>query len=344
MDTGLFLTGVEITDNQIPPVIGVAPSVLTATADSDSIVLGWTNNDTYTAITIFRKTTGDYSSLASAAGAATSYDDTTAVVGTTYTYQIRGIKGGYPTPYSNTASDTIPTVVLKAAQNAGVLGNWLSAVNPAGLRITKDDSYIIGGWIKWADSADAVILSKGDAYNSNAGSYDFNITGVSGIISFETENGVSTTGVDANDAIVSGTKSFVVGWVDATTINLVINAGTTASHPCVRTNVADSGTDFVLFSTADGAGGLGTKCILDEVFFCKNPPDMAAALSLIASTVYNSGSGNHYANLTAGNITTLGLVSWWGLDEASAASRLDLNSTNNLTLHGTITQVAPLTV
>ncbi len=235
-------------------------------------------------------------------------------------------------------------VTLKAAQNAATSGNFLSCATATNLQIIPTDTFIIGGWIKWADSADAVILAKGDLYNGNAGSYDLNITGASGVISFETDNGIAASSVDANDAIISGTKAFFVAWVDATTINIKINAGTTATGACTRANVADSGTDFVLFSTADGAGGLGTKCILDEIFFCKNPASISAALSLIASTIYNGGNGNHYDALSAAQITTLGLSSWWGLDEASAASRLDLNGSNTLTKTGTITQVAPLTV
>ena len=235
-------------------------------------------------------------------------------------------------------------VTLKAAQNAAVANNWLDAGDAAGLRVIGSDTFILAGWIKWADNQDSAIISKGDMYNGEAGSYDLNLTGSSGTITFEVYNGVGVNSLDAADDIVSGIKSFFVAWVDATTLNIRIDNGTPTSAVCERTNIADSGTNFVMFSTADGAGGLGTKCILDEVFFCKNPASMAAALSLIETTIYNSGSGTHYEALSAGNITTLGLVSWWGLDEASAATRKDLNSTNDLTVHGTITQVPPLTV
>jgi hypothetical protein len=343
-----FLTAVDLMDTRMgagtgTQVIPAVPTSFTATADSDSIVLAWTENGTYDKVLIDRKSSGTYSQLASINGEIATYDDTSAVAGTLYTYRIRGLRNGYPSPYSSEASDTVPTVVLKAAQNAATMGNWLDAGNAAGLQVTKDDNFIVGGWIKWADSTDAVPFTKGDV-NAGSESYGMFLTGATGIISVSSANGVSDTAIDANDPIVAATKSFVIMWVDATTINIKVNAGTTASTSISRTQVADPGGNFVLFANNDGSGGLGTKCVIDEWFFCKNPSSMSSALSLIASTIYNSGNGNHYANLTAGNITTLGLVSWWGLDEASGATRKDLNSTNDLTLHGTITQVSPLTV
>ncbi len=116
MDELVFTTAIEIVGVQTPPVIAAAPTSLTATADSDSIVLAWTNGDTYTGTVIQRKTTGDFVDLATAAGNATGYDDTTAVAGTTYTYHVRGLKGGFPTSYSNSASDTVPIVSIDSIQ------------------------------------------------------------------------------------------------------------------------------------------------------------------------------------------------------------------------------------
>lgn len=104
----LFLTGIESVGlPNVTPVVGAAPTLLTATADADSIVLAWTNGDTYTSTVIERKTTDQYTALATAAGNATGYDDTTATVGVTYTYKVRGVKNTYPTPYSNEDSEAI---------------------------------------------------------------------------------------------------------------------------------------------------------------------------------------------------------------------------------------------
>src|SRR6266850_5160128 len=124
MDQQTFITVVDYTGvksgQDIPsPVIPAAPTLLTATADSDSINLAWTNGDTYSTIRIDRKTNGDYTALASATGNATSYDDTTAVVGVTYTYKVKGVKATYPSPYSNEASDTI---IVSSAHSANFDG------------------------------------------------------------------------------------------------------------------------------------------------------------------------------------------------------------------------------
>lgn len=229
---------------------------------------------------------------------------------------------------------------LFAASNAATSGNYLSAGNAAGLRITKDDTFILGGWIKWSSNADAIIFTKGDTF-AGTESYGLFLTGSSGTVTASVHNGASDSAVDTDGTLVSGQKALVVMYVDATTLNAKINADAFTSVPAVRLNVADPGGSVVAFANSDGTQA--TVCTLDEWFFCKNPSDMTAALAVISSTIYNAGSGTHYSALSAGNKTTLGLVSWWGFDEASGATRLDLHGVNNLTLTGTITQVPALT-
>ncbi len=115
-DTILFLTGVELLDSRmgpVPPVIPAKPTSLTAVADSDSINLNWTNGTTYTHVTVDRKDTGDYSRIAFL-GNVTTYDDTTALVNVTYTYQVIGTLNSFPSAPSNSASDTIVPVSLDA--------------------------------------------------------------------------------------------------------------------------------------------------------------------------------------------------------------------------------------
>ncbi len=119
MDHQTFLTAVDYTGtsgggDSVSPALGAAPTLLTATADADSIVLDWTNNDTYSLLVLERKTTDQYTVLTTPAGDAETYNDTTAVQGITYTYKIRGLKNGYPTPYSNEDSDVVPIAPIAA--------------------------------------------------------------------------------------------------------------------------------------------------------------------------------------------------------------------------------------
>lgn len=228
-----------------------------------------------------------------------------------------------------------------AAQNAARISNFLSAGDASGLRITKNDTFIIGGWIKWNDNVDSVPFTKGDV-NLGTESYGMYLSGSNGLITASVANGVSDTAIDAVTAIVSGVSAFVLMWVDSTTINISINNGTVATAICARINVADPGGNVVCFSNDDGLGGLGFKGILDEWFFCKNPASMTTAISTINTDIYNGGTGLRYKNVTAADKTTIGLVSWWTMDQATGSSRTDSSSTNDLTKTGTITQVSPI--
>lgn len=238
-------------------------------------------------------------------------------------------------------------VTLKAAQNAATTGNWLDAGDAAGLRVTQSDSFIIAGWVKVTATTQGYILTKGEDFSTVVDEYSLYVNDTTLVVTFNvaTNNTGSSAAIDST-ALTVNTKSFLVAWVNDAdgTINIQLDNGTINSIELTRSSDPATGGNFVMFANDAGDGSVGLKAVLDEWFFCKNPPVMADALTLINSFIYNSGNGNHYDNLTANQITTLGLVSWWGMDEASAATRKDLNSTNDLTLNGTITQVAPLTV
>ncbi len=100
-------TGSRMGPNNTIPVIPSTPTVLVATADSDSIGLTWTENGTYDKVFIDRKDTGDYVALSNVNGGVAAYDDTTAISGITYTYKVKGVRNGFPSLYSNAASDMI---------------------------------------------------------------------------------------------------------------------------------------------------------------------------------------------------------------------------------------------
>lgn len=243
---------------------------------------------------------------------------------------------------------TIPSsgerTTIAAASSDGTDANYLDGGDPVSLHVdVTTDSFIIAGWIKIPDFPPALsdIITNGDSDNGEQ--YWSLIVAQDGTFRFATET--SSSGVEqvvSTDTISLNSKTFVVAWFDPSTpnLNLKINNGTTKSHTVTIVDPAPNG-GVKLFS--NNTSGTGLNGILDEIFFCKNPADLAAALSLINTTIYNNGNGTHYSTLTSGNKTTLGLVSWWGLDEASGVTRLDLQGSNNLTLNGTITQVTALT-
>lgn len=246
----------------------------------------------------------------------------------------------------DSGADYVVPVDNNAASSDGTPANYLTGGDASTLRITAEDSFIFGGWVK-ANSLPAsasMILTKGQTSNGND-TYSLTID-PTGFVYFnvaQTDPGFGL-GTTSDDALVPATKAFVLAWVNAATdtVNIKINASTTSTETLESAALTDFGGDFRFL--ADPSSQWGLDGIIDEWFFCKNPADLAAALTLIGTTVYNSGDGIHYSELTAGNKTTLGLVSWWTMDENSGDSRTDSEGTNTLTLAGTVSKVATLIV
>lgn len=338
MDQQTFLTFIQIGANVSPPVIGVAPSSLTATADADSIVLEWTNNDTYTSTVIERKTTGEFEALATAAGDAVTYNDTTATPGTTYTYKVRGVKGGYPTPFSNTASDTVPVASAASAAFTGTSGQDLIAADNTALNRAQTGTIIVGAWVKFAAQGSYMLAGKfgtADIRNwillTDPDIAYFNV--------YVGGNVFATSSV----TLLNDTKYFILGWFDPAikTAYIQINNGDVDSDSTAHSldDVASAG-NFEIGGNTSFASDVFNG-LIDEVFVCKDPADLTAALAAINTTIYNSGTGRRYDALDASTKTTIGLTSWWGLDEASG-TRVDLHGDSDLTPAGTVAQGAAL--
>ncbi len=346
MDTGLFLTGVEIVDTQVPPIIVAAPSSLAITNHAAVIDLSWTNNDTYSLITIDRATeSGDFTSLTTVSTGTTTYEDSTVVVGVTYSYKVRGLKSTYPTPYSNTVT-SIVTAASFAASSTGSSGNFLSLANPSTLSITKTTPFIFGGWFKLSSLASsATLFTKGSINlgSSGTGSYGLEFfTGGNYIGAFLQDDGTGQSEADTNETFLINTKYFIMMYFDGNN-QLSVQSGNNPPFTLTLNPTPSFTTDtnnITVFADDDHSTRLNG--ILDEWFFCKNMVSLTNALNIVNTTIWNSGNGIHYSSLSPSDKTTLGLISWWGFDEASGATRKDLNGSNDLTLNGTITQVTPL--
>lgn len=89
------------------PAVAAAISDLTATGDTDSITLDWTNNDTYNDVVIQRKTAStEFADIDTIDGAEVTYDDVTVELDITYTYRVSGlVDNDLRRNYSNEASD-----------------------------------------------------------------------------------------------------------------------------------------------------------------------------------------------------------------------------------------------
>lgn len=216
--------------------------------------------------------------------------------------------------------------------------DFLSIVD-SDFNLTNTDSFIIGGWFDFSaqNTANGVICS-----NSTVGDTLFSLeTDTIGNQYFFTY----FSGNFINPAPLVSGRVFFLGWVDtgANTINFQIDNGTVTSSGYSPTVFSKTSNSFRFYNSIGNPAASGLTGILDNWFYCKNPASMATAISTIQSTIYNSGNGNHYVNLTPTEISDIGLVSWWAFDESGLATREDSHGSNDLTVNGTfITDTSPL--
>ncbi|HLO34187.1 MAG TPA: DNRLRE domain-containing protein [Anaerolineales bacterium] len=134
LDSGSILCSGAAPDTVAPS----KPTNLTASASSPQVVhLTWTpstDNVGVTGYSIYRDAT-----LLKTIGPLTSYDDTTVVLGTTYSYQIRAQDAaGHPSALSNTATVTTPLLLFSDGFESGDFSQWTSV---SGLTIQQQQIY-----------------------------------------------------------------------------------------------------------------------------------------------------------------------------------------------------------
>ncbi len=230
------------------------------------------------------------------------------------------------------SSEAAVATSYAAAGFDGLATSYLTTSSVAAVSFAGTDKYIIGGWIKptavdaeyyffeLSTTADEVIAALAI---TNTGAFKGEVEGE----------------VKSGPAIAAGVKQFFLFYYDpaADTFSLSLDGGADATSGVIVPSIAVERLTIGA-SLANEVGFLGA---LDEVFICKNPADLAAAVTFAKTTIYNSGTGIHYSALSAGNKTTLGLVAWWQFDEASG-TREDAEGSTDLTPAGGVTATTAL--
>ncbi len=315
----------QVGDNFASPIIGAAPVSLTATADSDSIALAWTNGDTYTGIVIMRKTTGDYSALDTAAGDAESYDDITALPGITYTYKVRGIKSTFPTSYSNEAFDTISVGAPTRAAEFLSGENKKLSVTHSSLNLTGID-FSICGWFRQTTPTDNQnYIFYGTSTGTDSYAWYLNNADNS-ILTFNVSDGLFLqTYVESNAVPFSSTWHFFCVTFNNTTkaLRLSIDDGTPGTATFTLGTLQSFSAPLTI-GTIDGDTNYDTSCfgIWTRVL-----------TGTEITSLYGAGHARIYTALSVGE--KVGLQNYWNLDElstgASPVTRVDSVNARNLT-------------
>ncbi len=301
MDLETFLTVTDFAGtrggSESAVVIPGAPTTLVAAGDADSIVLTWTRVGTYDNVLIDRKTTGAYTQLASIPTAAT-YDDTTAVAGTVYTYRVRGQRNGYASPYSNESSSEIVSAGL-SADFAGTAGKFL-VKTAADLPGFGGSDWTMTLWMRptFLDNVgeNRGVFGKGSFDAAATGAFELLCDSIFDRIQFFGSDGVTSTGV-VKSGLVTNTWYFVTITYSrnspATTLSLAVNRGTptvNSSFPQLQDLTADFRIGNAIQTGIDPFQGQIAMFGIWERVLTGGELD----------SLYNAGAGKLYANLTSG--------------------------------------------
>lgn len=217
-----------------------------------------------------------------------------------------------------------------AAQFTSANSEYLSHTSNSDLQ-TGDISFTFCGWLYLdANSSSRAFVNK-DAVGAREYQFTY-ISGTGFIIEVFTAGSVAKTLTLATTP-TTGTWYFYVFWHDAAadTLNLQLNNGSTTSV-ATGTLQAATATEFRLGASSYSGFTSYYSGRMQNVGFWKRVLN-----STERSSLWNSGFGKPYAELTSGEKTSM--VSWWSLDEASG-SRADSHGSNTLTDNNTVTQAA----
>jgi len=224
---------------------------------------------------------------------------------------------------SNTLTDN-NTVTARNSGPAGVVAKFTAATSESlsktSFSITPNGGYTFAGWFENTSAAGIEHAA------SIIGQFIFSYSNMGHMLVYD-NGGFSQTSPALTPVVDSGLH-FVVGWVDESVGKAYyqVDDGTIAEVTYSAPYVTPSGTLEVGVWNGqyyDGRGGrLGAW---------NRPLTTGERTSL-----FNSGNGKAYADLTAGEKT--GLVSYWNMYETSG-SRADSHGSNTLTDNNTVTSV-----
>lgn len=140
---------------------------------SGGVKLTWSSVDDATGYTVWRKTTGSWSKIATlSSGTTTSYTDTTTASGTTYTYTVRATCGSVVSSYDSKGLTTLylDTPTLSSAFNvlAGVRVTWGAVSTGKGYTVWRKST---GSWSKIATISSASTTTYTDTTAKSGTSY-----------------------------------------------------------------------------------------------------------------------------------------------------------------------------
>lgn len=144
----------------------------------------------------------------------------------------------------------------------------------------------------------------------------------SGIPRMSISNGTTTTSANWSAALTAGVPYFIEGYYDSTNNRIRINVNRGTSIGTAQSTGGWDSTFALNFGSSGSADYLGGR-MWSWGFFNALPS------STNLNTIYNSGAGKRYADLTAAEKTNL--VAWWDFSEASGNAMDKTGTGNNLT-------------
>jgi DNA/RNA endonuclease G (NUC1)/fibronectin type 3 domain-containing protein len=297
---------VNITVN--PPLPPPAPTGLTATAGNAHVQLGWNAVGGAASYNVKRGTApgGPYSTINSPG--TNSYDDTTAVNGTTYYYVVSAVGAGGEGANSSEASATpqaapaAPTGLTATPGDSHVALSWTASPGAATYTVKRGTA---PGGPYGTTFPGLVTTSYDDTSAVNGTTYYYVVTATNGFGTSGNSNEASATPMSlvapTGVAAQVGDSTVIINWnavVGAATYNVKRSATpggpyTTVGSPSVTTfsdNTAVNGTTYY-YVVAGFSGSEGP--ISSEVTATPNTPSV---LGVVISQVYGGG-GNAGATL-----------------------------------------------
>lgn len=227
-----------------------------------------------------------------------------------------------------------------AAQFTSANSEYLSiADNPS--VSTGDVDFGFAVWVRLnTKTASQSILGKWDITGSNREYLIWYSQSLDRFVFQGSSAGTTTNFNLSADTLGSPSTStwyFIFAWHDSVsnTVNIQVNNGTVDSSS-YSSGIYDGIAEFQIGKYVSADAYLDGR--LQHIAYFKNPPSgIAGVISTISSTLYNSGAGVSYENITSAQKTAWGLVSWWKLNEKDGA-RVDSHGSNHLTDNNTVTE------